>query len=86
MAEKKKWTKVGALLKSKAGGLYIKVDDKLEGSVVLTKGMTLNLQDPRKRNLELAEKGFISQEEAESRNEKVPDWVRYEVSLAPAKD
>lgn len=86
MAEKKKWTKVGALLKSKAGGLYIKVDDKLEGSVVLTKGMTLNLQDPRKRNLELAEKGFITQDEAETRNEKIPDFVRYDITIPPSKD
>lgn len=86
MAEKKKWVKVGTLLKSKAGSLYIKVDDKLEGSVTLTKGMSLNLKDPRKENLELAERGFISMEEAESRNAKIPEYVKYNITLPPSKD
>lgn len=75
---KSKWKKVGAILKSKNGnGFYIKIDE----GITLSKGQTLNVQNPRDRIQSLADSGKITEKEAEERLAKIPDFVRYEVFL-----
>lgn len=72
-----KWTKVGSLRKSKAGGLYIKVD----ADVSLKKDSALNLQDPRKSIQRGVESGKMTQDEADTKIAKVPDYIRFDVFL-----
>ena len=83
MAETKKsaWKTVGSLRKGEKGNLYIKITE----GVTLNTGDSIQLQDPRKRNQTLADKGFITQEEAESRNAKIPEYVKYDVVMGPPK-
>jgi hypothetical protein len=73
------WTRVGSLRKGKTGNLYI----KLEKDVTLTATDVLQLQDPRKVQKTLVEKGKISAEEADARIAKIPEYVRYDVVLPP---
>ncbi len=76
-AGKSKWTTVGSLRKGKEGNLYI----KMTADVSLKEDAAVRLQDPRKKNLNLAEKGFITLEEAEKRNGNIPEYVKYDVVL-----
>lgn len=75
------WKNVGSLRKSKSGGLYIKINE----GVTLAKDDVLQLQDPRKKLQASAEAGRMSQEEATERINKIPDYVRYDVTLPPPK-
>ena len=72
-----KWTKVGSLRKSKAGGLYIKVDS----DVTLKTGAALNLQDPRKKIAASVEAGRLTQAKANELLSKIPEYIRYDVML-----
>lgn len=72
-----KWTKVGAVLKSKKGSLYIKIDT----DVSLKKGMNLTLQDPRKKLEESVAAGRLTEEKAEEYRTKIPDFVRQDIFL-----
>lgn len=72
-----KWTKVGSLRKSQKGGLYIKVDTDAN----LKKGDALQLKDPRKGLDEAVANGRMSQEKADELKAKIPDYIRYEVTL-----
>lgn len=66
------WTKVGSILKNKAGtGQYVKV----AGDVTLKKDQILNVQNPRKRP------GITPEQLA-----KIPDFVLAEIFIPPAKD
>lgn len=73
------WTKVGQVLKSKAGGTYIKLDlrkgEEVLKSLTLENGAMLTLQDPRKR------KGITEEQLA-----KIPDFVKADIFLPPAKE
>ena len=82
MKNDKGWQTIGSIRKSKEGKLYFKVDE----DVNLTKGSSLQLQDPRKRMTMLAEKGFLTKEAAEERIANIPEYVRYDVVIAPKKD
>lgn len=80
-SKKSKWTKVGVLLKSKNGnGYYIKVENDIE----LEKGETLVVRSPKDGVLSLLERGIISQEEADSRMERIPDYVKFEIFSVPS--
>lgn len=74
------WVKIGEILKKKDGsGTYIKLDlrkgkEKLS-SITLTNGSFLTVLDPRKR-------AGITEEQLE----KIPDFVRAELFLAPPRD
>jgi hypothetical protein len=81
MAEKSKWLTCGSLRKGQDGSLYITVTS----DVTLTKGMSLQLQDPRKTVAKLAEKGFMTAEVAEERIAKIPEYVKYDVVLPPPR-
>lgn len=73
------WKKLGSLRKSQKGSLYIKIDE----DVTLTKGMSLQLKDPRKSLDAAVENGKMSSEKAEEIKAKIPDYIRYEVIQAP---
>lgn len=73
------WKKVGSLRKSQKGGLYIKVDE----AVSLTKGSSLQLKDPRKSLDQAVEAGRMTSEKAEEIKSKIPEYVKYDVILAP---
>lgn len=77
---KPQWTKVGTVMKRKDGnGTYLKIDlrrGKEElAELLLKSGMILNIQDPRKR-------AGITEEQLA----KIPDYVKAELYLPPAKD
>lgn len=70
------WNKVGAVLKGKKGH-YIKVstkgpDGKGPDTLTLTHGQTLQMFDPRKSK-------FMTEE----RLAKIPEYVRFEIFVAP---
>lgn len=81
MSKKSEWKKIGSIRKSEKGDLYIKIDD----AVSLTKGSVMQIQDPRKRIAEAKERGKLSAEVADEMLSKVPDFIRYEIVLPPAK-
>lgn len=70
-----KWNKVGQILRSKKGLLYIKMDK----DVTLKKGDALQLRDPRKSLEEAVAKGKMSAEKAEEMLSKIRDFVRQDV-------
>jgi hypothetical protein len=82
MAKNNQWKTVGSLRKSQKGSFYIKIND----DVTLTKGSSLQLRDPRKGLDEAVAAGRLSQEKADSIREKIPDYVKYDVILAPDKE
>lgn len=70
-----KWNKVGALKKSKAGNLYISIDE----TVTLAKGASLQLRDPRKSIQAAADGGKMDADKASAMIAKVPEFVRYDI-------
>jgi len=80
-SEKAKWLTFGSLRKGKDGSLYITVTE----DVTLKKGASLQLQDPRKKAMAMAEKGYITEEVAQERVAKIPEYVRYDVVLPPPR-
>lgn len=77
---KQQWTKVGTVMKRKDGnGTYLKIDlrrGKEElAELLLKSGMILNIQDPRKR-------AGITEEQLA----KIPEYVKAELYLPPAKE
>ncbi len=75
------WKRVGTLQKSKAGGLYVKITE----DVTLAKDSALTLQDPRKKLEESVKAGRLTEDRAREIAAKIPDFVKYEVYLAPNK-
>ncbi len=79
MTQIKKWTppknRVGSLKKAKSGSLYIEVEQDMN----FTTGDRLYLKTPQEDIDGLAQRGFITQDEAEVRKGKVPEYVRYVV-------
>jgi hypothetical protein len=76
------WKKVGSLRKSKNGGFYLKFDE----SVSVKKDSTLTLLDPRKSLETSVANGKLTQEKADEIAGKIPDYIRYEVFVAPNKE
>lgn len=76
----KKWTKIGAILKSKNNnnGFYIKIDQ----DVSLKKGTYVTVKNPRETVEELLSKGVLTEEQAQERLQKIPDWVKYELIVS----
>lgn len=75
------WKKIGSLRKSQKGSLYIKVD----ADVTLKAGDVVQLQDPRKSLDAAVAAGRMDSEKAEGIKAKIPDYVKYDCTLAPAK-
>lgn len=75
-----KWDKIGDIRESKAGKLYIKIDEKFEAQIKA--GDALTMINHRENVLGLVDKGFITQEEAEERLEKT-SFIKYVIFKAP---
>ncbi len=76
------WLTVGEILVSKAGSPYIKFKEDFE----VKQGMTLTMQDPRVRLEEAVAAGRMSEDEAQERAAKIPEFVKYSLVLPPAKE
>lgn len=72
-----KWTKVGTLRKTKAGGQAIKIAE----DVNLKKDMYLQVQDPLKKLEESVEAGRLSEDKASELAAKIPDYILGEIYL-----
>lgn len=81
-AKKSAWKSVGEILSSKAGKLYIKFKEDISVSA----GSTLMIQDPRVNIQEGVSAGRLTEEQAEERLAKIPDFVRYTLVQPPADD
>ena len=68
-------SKVGQVLKSKAGKTYL----KFEKSISITEGEALFISTPQEDIAFLVEKGKITQEEADLKLSKVPSFVLYNI-------
>ena len=77
MAAKTKWTKVGTLKKSKAGNLYVSV----ENTVTLNKDANIMLKDPRKELEASKVDGRRDAKKADEMIAKIPDFVKYNLYL-----
>ena len=73
------WKKLGSLRKSQKGSLYIKLDEDIS----LKKGQSVQLKDPRKSLDAAVEAGRMSSEKAEEMKAKIPEYIRYDLILAP---
>lgn len=73
---------LGYISKSKTGKTMLKV----EQGVTLDAGDMLIISTPQENIQSLADNGVITQEQADERIEKVPDWKLYEVSRLPSKN
>lgn len=76
------WLTVGEILVSKAGSPYIKFKEDFE----VKQGMTLTMQDPRTRLEEAVAAGRMTEEQAQERAAKIPEFVKYSLVLPPSKD
>ena len=74
-----KWRTVGSLRKGKTGNLYLKVDGDIKT------GEVVQLQDPRKKVAAAVEAGRMSAKQGEERLAKIPDYIRYDLVIPPAK-
>lgn len=73
--------KVGSILKAKdsENGLYFKVNKDLELFIDGQKSpATIDMRKPQEKYEFWATKGIITEEEAEEKMSKIPDFVRYE--------
>lgn len=76
------WLKLGTIRKGKNDSLYIKI----ESQVNLALGSVLSIQNPREKIDNLVKLGKLSEEEGMKRKNKIPDYIRYEIYLAPQGD
>lgn len=68
--------RIGQVLNSKAGKPYIKIDS----DVALTKGDVLFLNRPQDEIDNAVERGKLTQEQADAKKAKVPDFVRFNIN------
>jgi len=77
--------KIGQVQQAKSGAFYIKVSaGTKEGtaqSVTLNPGDVLYLQTPQEQIDFLVSSGKLTSAEAEARKAKIPEFIRYNVSL-----
>lgn len=99
---KKEWTQVGTIRQAESGKLYIKFhgqNDKNGNfstkclSVLAEalekagkKGLALQIEKPQDKIYRLNELGYIDDDQVEARIDAIPDYIRYEVTLAPQDD
>jgi hypothetical protein len=79
----KKWETVGSMRQkdeSKGGGYYLKVEKDIPA------GSFIQLQRPADKINKLVELGHLTQEQAEERLAKIPDFVKFDLVLPPPKD
>jgi hypothetical protein len=76
-----KWKKVASVNDSKYGGYTLKIEADCE----LREGEYLTMKKPVDDLNSLVEKGIITEEQAEERLAKIPDFVKYNVYKTPPK-
>jgi hypothetical protein len=78
-----KWiNNAGTVMKSKDGnGFYIKV----KKDFTVKEGQIIQMKTPEESLKGLLEKGFIDEAELEKRLESTPDFVKYNLTVAPAE-
>lgn len=76
------WKKIGSLRKSQKGSNYLKIDM----DITLKKGDVVQLTNPRESLDKAVEAGRMSAEKAQEIKEKIPDYIRFELTLAPSKN
>lgn len=79
---KKQWKNVGSIRESKKGKLYIMLDDVS----TLTDGIALQIEKPEVKLRRLHELGYLTDDQLEERLEKVPKFIKYEISQPPEND
>lgn len=80
---KGKWLKVGQILTKKDGNGY---NVKIDADVTLKKGTYLQVTKPQDEIQRLVANGIITEEQGEERLAKIPDFVKFNLILPPAKD
>lgn len=75
----KKYTEVGSILSGKDDPKSYYFKAKCDFS--MEEGQILRLETPRRQIERLAEGGYLSEEEAESRLERIPTFVKYNAVL-----
>jgi hypothetical protein len=79
------WRTVGSVRRGKdkedgtKGSLYLKVDGDIK------KGETVQLQDPRKKLAASVAAGRIDEAKATSLLSKLPEYILYDLVIAPAR-
>lgn len=92
MAKSKSWPTIGRLLKGEKGS-YIQLGEKVEifidgVKLNLNEKKYVNLEDPRKKVEQLAERGIIDEAEAEKRRASLSErsWYKYDLIAPPKRD
>ena len=99
MTTKKKWTQLGTIRKGQSGNLYIRFDNDVENLKELKnavesqmnsilegedkKPLALQLEKPSVKLNRLLDLGYIDEGEFQRRLEKIPEYIRQEISLPP---
>jgi hypothetical protein len=81
MTMSKEFIQLGAVMKGKDGGVYIKVDDKIKLNVngKIFEGKYISLQKPELKFERMLDKGSITESEFEEKVNRIPDFVKYEL-------
>lgn len=76
------YIKLGAIMKSRDGGLYIKLDSEADLEINGRKfpRTSLSLEKPSLKFDRMLAKGVIDEAEYEEKVDKIPDFVKYEVT------
>lgn len=77
----------GDMKQGQNGGYYISVDRLPDGvdELVLKKGDTIQLIKPKDDLQGLVERDIITEEQAEEKLAKIPDFVKFRAKYLPAK-
>lgn len=84
--DRSKWqNNVMSINESKAGDLYIKVSDKLQGALILYPGDTLQMKGKQENLDEALEAGRMTAEQHAELSEKL-SFIKYEITAPPTKE
>lgn len=78
-----KYVKLGALMKNKQGGFYIALDKEINLNVNGRKftGKYISCDKPQAKFERMLAKGTITEEEYSEKVEKIPEYVRQELTV-----
>lgn len=75
------WKSVGSVRKSKNGNFYLKFNQ----AVTLGADESLLLQDPRKKLDDAVASGRLSEEAAEEKKAKIPEYIEFDIVQPPPR-
>jgi hypothetical protein len=76
---KPKWEQVGSIRKGEDGSLYMKVEKDIPA------GRSVQLKKPVDEIQRKVQMGWITQDEANERIAKVPEYIKFDLYLKPPK-